>query len=83
MRTPGAAYCALAYAGVKFMNYSFLMWLPYFLIMDRGLPLNIVSLLTTIYDVGGILESISAGWWPRAIGKTTTVLLMLGTLQPF
>jgi sugar phosphate permease len=82
-KIPGVAYCALAYAGMKFMNYSFLMWLPYFLVIDRGLPLTIVSVLTTIYDVGGILGSISAGWWPNAIGKTTAVLLMLGISQPF
>lgn len=79
----GVAFCAFSYAGVKLLNYSFLMWLPYYLVLEHSLPLEIVSVFATLYDLGGILASVVTGVLTSITGKKTIVVLgMLGCSLP-
>jgi OPA family glycerol-3-phosphate transporter-like MFS transporter 1/2 len=80
---PGVALCAFSYGGVKLLNYSFLMWLPYYLVLEHDLPLELVSVFTTLYDLGGILASVLSGALNKSTGsKTIIVLAMLGCSVP-
>ena len=80
---PGVALCAFSYGGVKMVNHSFLMWLPYYLALEHNFPLELVSVFTTLYDLGGILASVLSGVLTKATeSKTIIVLAMLGCSVP-
>mmetsp|Transcript_17498 Transcript_17498/g.17435 ORF Transcript_17498/g.17435 Transcript_17498/m.17435 type:complete len:150 (-) Transcript_17498:207-656(-) len=44
------------------LNYGLLMWLPYFLKTDQDLREEIVAALTGLFDIGGVIGSVTLGW---------------------
>lgn len=49
---------SLAYAFLKFVNYSFFFWLPYYLNNEFGIPESEADQLSTWYDWGGIVGKL-------------------------
>lgn len=61
-KEPGVTYCALSYACVKLLHYGFVLWLPFYLSSIHQMEMTEIGLLATMYDLGGIFGSISAGF---------------------
>lgn len=58
---PGVLPCSLCYAGLKLVNYGFLMWLPYYLGTAYGFSLNLIGIVASLYDLGAVSGSVFAG----------------------
>lgn len=50
------------------------MWLPFFVTVEIGLTGMVKGSLTSLYDIGGIVGSISCGWLTDKVGSRTAVI---------
>lgn len=58
---PGVISYSLAYACLKMVNYSFFLWLPFYLHDNFGWDESKADALSTWYDLGGIIAAVLAG----------------------
>lgn len=59
---PGVIWCSLCYSCIKLLNYGFLLWLPFYLSTSFSMDLTTIGFLATLYDLGAISGSITAGY---------------------
>ena len=82
-KLPGVASCAICYGGVKLLNYGFFMWLPYYLRLYYGMDMIEIGLLTSLYDLGGVVGSVLGGYFSDLVKvRSATVELMLVLAVP-
>ncbi|XP_065910363.1 sugar phosphate exchanger 3-like isoform X1 [Dysidea avara] len=76
---PGVAVYALSYACLKLVNYSFFFWLPYYL--NKAYPSwatpTEAALLSTLYDVGGIIGCIVGGIISDLVGRRCPIVVTM------
>ncbi|KAG8202020.1 hypothetical protein JTE90_010391 [Oedothorax gibbosus] len=76
---PGVVAYSFAYACLKFVNYSFFFWLPFYLQKAYDWREDKADLLSIWYDVGGIIGGILIGYLSdRLETRSPVVGLMLG-----
>mmetsp|Transcript_25771 Transcript_25771/g.45390 ORF Transcript_25771/g.45390 Transcript_25771/m.45390 type:complete len:344 (-) Transcript_25771:1372-2403(-) len=78
---PGVAIYAFGYACVKLLNYAFILWLPYYLRSEVGIKMELLSLLVSLYDLGGIVGSVVSGHISDRIGYRSFVMLPMLALS--
>jgi len=76
---PGIRSVGAAYTLVKMSRYCLMFWLPYFLTKQVGMSAASAALMASIFDVAGVLGSISTG----VICDTLFGGRMIGTVLPF
>ncbi|UJR25073.1 hypothetical protein I4U23_006433 [Adineta vaga] len=85
---PGVFMYSICYACLKLVNYSFFFWLPFYLHSKFSWQESDADLLSTLYDVGGIIGGIVGGLLSDLIGFRSivvvpTLLLAIPTLFIF
>ena len=58
---PGVVEFALCFFFAKFVSYTFLFWLPFYL-QALGFSAGMAGTMSSVFDVGGIVGGIFAGW---------------------
>jgi OPA family glycerol-3-phosphate transporter-like MFS transporter 1/2 len=58
---PGVVEFSLCFFFAKFVSYTFLFWLPFYL-QALGFTAGMAGTLSTVFDIGGIVGGIFAGW---------------------
>lgn len=80
----GVPECAFCYGCIKMLNYAFFMWLPFYLRVQYQMDIMHISILATLYDLGGVLGSIVLGYVSdKFVKKTPSVVLAMGSAVPF
>lgn len=79
---PNVLDYSLIYGCVKLLQYSFLMWLPFFIYNKLQLPEYTGGVLASLFDVGGIIGSIAIGWASDKLSNRAYILfpLLVGTV---
>lgn len=72
---PGVILYALSYACLKFVNYSFFFWLPFYLSGAFGWKETVADQISIWYDVGGIIGGTIAGFISDRFQKRTLVVI--------
>jgi len=72
---PGVLMYSLCYACLKLVNYSFFFWLPFYLNDRFHWDEAEADLLSTLYDVGGILGGIFGGLLSDFIASRSIVVV--------
>ncbi|GAB1609091.1 sugar phosphate exchanger 3-like isoform X5 [Argonauta hians] len=72
---PGVFLCALAYAFLKLVNYSFFFWLPLYLDRNYHWSEDTSDKISIWYDVGGIVGGTVAGYISDRLGKRGIVVV--------
>ncbi|CAF1399815.1 unnamed protein product [Rotaria magnacalcarata] len=72
---PGVAMYSLCYACLKLVNYSFFFWLPFYLHAKFSWQESDADLLSTLYDVGGIIGGIVGGLISDLAGLRSIVVV--------
>ncbi|CAF1318854.1 unnamed protein product [Adineta steineri] len=72
---PGVLMYSLCYACLKLVNYSFFFWLPFYLHSKFNWQESDADLLSTLYDVGGIIGGIVGGLISDVIGLRSIVVV--------
>ncbi|XP_015916554.1 sugar phosphate exchanger 3 isoform X2 [Parasteatoda tepidariorum] len=80
---PGVIAYSFAYACLKFVNYSFFFWLPYYLQMAYKWNEDKADLLSIWYDVGGIIGGIVIGYISDRLESRAPVVGLMLFLAPF
>ncbi|KAL6898043.1 hypothetical protein ACP4OV_006639 [Aristida adscensionis] len=82
-RLPGVAPYAFCLFFSKLVAYTFLYWLPFYIrnnaVAGQFLSHKASGILSVVFDIGGVLGGISAGFLSDAIGAraVTSVLFLL------
>jgi len=77
LKIPGVIEFSLCLFFAKLVSYTFLYWLPQ-LISESGIPDESAAYLSTLFDVGGIVGGIVAGFFNDRFGKpAVTCAIML------
>ncbi|UYV62352.1 SLC37A3 [Cordylochernes scorpioides] len=74
LRIPGVISYSLSFASLKFVNYSFFFWLPYYLHDKYNWSNAEADYLSAFYDGGGIIGSIVVGLLSDWMGYRSPVL---------
>jgi OPA family glycerol-3-phosphate transporter-like MFS transporter 3 len=74
VKIPGVIAFSLNYACIKFLYYGLSMWLPYFLDKRINKP-DLVGLLVSLLDFGGIFGGIVCGWLGDRLGFKSPVIV--------
>ncbi|CAF0990339.1 unnamed protein product [Adineta ricciae] len=72
---PGVFMYSICYACLKLVNYSFFFWLPFYLHSKFNWQESDADLLSTLYDVGGIIGGIVGGLISDLIGFRSIVVI--------
>lgn len=51
------------------------MWLPFFISTQIGLSAMMMGVLTSTFDIGGVIGSIISGWISDRVGSRTVVMV--------
>jgi hypothetical protein len=73
---PGVLQFSLSLFFCKFVSYTFLFWLPYFL-SSNNYPDGVASYLSIYFDLGSIIGSVLCGYLDRYRKPGTTSATML------
>lgn len=79
---PGVIAYSLSYACLKFVNYSFFFWLPYYLQNAYGWKEALADRLSVWYDVGGIIGGILIGYLSDRLESRAPVVGIMLLLSP-
>ncbi|KAL1456543.1 hypothetical protein WDU94_001265 [Cyamophila willieti] len=78
LQIPGVIEFSLSLFFVKLINYTFLYWLPGYIKSSTTLDAGQSGELATVFDFGGVLGGIAAGFMSDVTGKSaTTCAIML------
>lgn len=69
---PGVVEFSLCFFFAKFVSYTFLFWLPFYL-QALGFSAGMAGSLSTVFDVGGFVGGISAGWLSDRLQRRAVV----------
>lgn len=72
---PGVVACAMSYACLKLVNYSFFFWLPLYMKRSWGLSESKSDQLSIWYDIGGIVGGSVGGFISDRLGYRAVVVL--------
>ncbi|CAG2196428.1 SLC37A3 [Mytilus edulis] len=72
---PGVILYALSYACLKFVNYSFFFWLPFYLHGAFGWKETVADDISIWYDVGGIIGGTIAGFISDRFRKRSLIVI--------
>lgn len=72
---PGVIPFSLNYACVKFLYYGLSMWLPYFL-DSRIHKKNLVGVLASLLDAGGVIGSVVCGYVGDRMGYRSPIIVV-------
>lgn len=72
---PGVILYALSYACLKFVNYSFFFWLPFYLHGAFGWKETVADDISVWYDVGGIIGGTIAGFISDRFRKRSIIVI--------
>jgi len=64
---PGVRSVAISYTLVKMARYCLMFWLPYFFTRRVGMGPAASALVSTIFDLAGVVGSVSAGFLVDAV----------------
>jgi OPA family glycerol-3-phosphate transporter-like MFS transporter 3 len=78
VRIPGVIAFSLNYACVKFLYYGLSMWLPYFLDYRIHKP-DLVGVLASLLDLGGVLGAVVCGWLGDRLGYKSPIIVIFLT----
>ena len=77
-RIHGVIEYTVVYSCCKFMNYAWIMWLPYYLYTVVQLEYLQIGVLTLLYEAGAMVGAFGGGWISdRVRSRTGTVKIML------
>jgi sugar phosphate permease len=80
---PGVIEYTLVYSCCKFMNYAWMMWLPYYLTAVIGFDHISVGIIVALYEVGAVVGSFGGGCVSDWVGsRSQTVKVMLFFAAP-
>ncbi|XP_054721463.1 sugar phosphate exchanger 3-like [Uloborus diversus] len=79
---PGVIAYSLSYACLKFVNYSFFFWLPFYLQKQYGWREALADQLSVWYDVGGIIGGILIGFLSDRLETRSPVVGLMLLLSP-
>ncbi|CAJ1063420.1 glucose-6-phosphate exchanger SLC37A2-like [Xyrichtys novacula] len=83
LRIPGVVEFSLCLLFAKLVSYTFLYWLPFYISRVAHLNAEDAGVMSTLFDVGGIVGGITAGLVSDYInGRATTCFVMLLTAAP-
>jgi OPA family glycerol-3-phosphate transporter-like MFS transporter 1/2 len=79
---PGVFVYAISNAFIKLVSYAFLLWLPYYLTSALHEKESLADLLSTLYDIGGMLGGILFGFvsdflYRRKGGRSLVIVPMM------
>lgn len=74
---PSVITYALAFGCAKLLNYSMLMWLPYYLDEKINVQKSLIGTLANFFDLGAITGSILFGWITDRLGVRTPILFIV------
>jgi OPA family glycerol-3-phosphate transporter-like MFS transporter 1/2 len=69
---PGVVEFSLCFFFAKFVSYTFLFWLPFYL-QALGFSAGMAGTLSTVFDIGGIVGGIFAGWLSDKLQRRAVV----------
>ncbi|KAI3422388.1 hypothetical protein GPALN_012906 [Globodera pallida] len=69
-------YC-LCNACLKFVNYAFFFWLPFYLTFKYQWPETEANQLSIWYDIGGIVGSVLGGMASDRLGHRSPIILLM------
>jgi sugar phosphate permease len=82
-KVKGLLIYTMAYTCCKFMNYAWMMWLPYYLETAVGVKHFYIGLSTAGYEIGSVLGTFGGGWVSDLIhSRVKTVQVMLSFVCP-
>ena len=82
-KIPGMVEYTIVYSCCKFMNYGWIMWLPYYLYTKLKLSHKNVGIIVVLYEIGAIFGSFGGGWISDKINsRSLTVKYMLLLVTP-
>uniref|UniRef100_A0A6P4FSZ6 Sugar phosphate exchanger 3 n=1 Tax=Drosophila rhopaloa TaxID=1041015 RepID=A0A6P4FSZ6_DRORH len=70
---PGVVEFSLSLFFTKLVSYTFMYWLPLYIQNSNNLGPELSADLSTLFDVGGILGAIAAGYLSDVSGMSATV----------
>jgi len=73
-------YC-LCNACLKFVNYAFFFWLPFYLTHKYTWPETEANQLALWYDIGGIIGSVAGGYISDKVGHRSPVITTMLVLS--
>ncbi|KAH8271593.1 hypothetical protein KR018_010307 [Drosophila ironensis] len=73
LRIPGVVEFSLCLFFTKLVSYTFMYWLPLYIQTSSTLGPELSADLSTLFDVGGILGAIAAGYLSDLSGMSATV----------
>lgn len=80
---PGVTQYTIAYCCCKFMNYAWMMWLPFFLSTVLHYDYWALGLVTGFYEFGSIIGAFGGGWISDKLkSRSRTVKYMLSIVTP-
>ena len=82
-RIAGVVEYTLVYSCCKFMNYAWIMWLPYYLYTVVQLGHLEIGVLTLLYEAGAVVGACGGGWVSDKVhSRSGTVKIMLCFAAP-
>lgn len=82
-KVEGVLVYTVAYSCCKFMNYAWMMWLPYYLEKVLDVENLIIGLGAAGYEVGSMVGTYGGGWVSDKIGsRSRTAQIMLSFVVP-
>ena len=79
----GLAVYTVAYSCCKFMNYAWMMWLPYYLEKVLDVEHLLIGLGAAGYELGSMVGTYGGGWVSDKIGsRSRTAQIMLSFVVP-
>lgn len=82
LKKPGVIHYSILMGCSKLMHYSFLMWLPLFVLIKLDLEEFQGGVLASLYDIGGVIGAISIGWISDRLSNRIYIFfpLLIGTV---
>lgn len=82
-KIPGVFLYTTSYSCCKFMNYAWMMWLPYYLETSLHLSHFYIGLSTASYEIGSVVGTFGGGWISDLVhSRIGTVQVMLSFVSP-
>ncbi|MGB0128946.1 MAG: MFS transporter, partial [Rhodocyclaceae bacterium] len=81
LRRPTAWAFALAFACYSVQFFTVMVWLPTFLVQQRGLPLALASLLTAVVVLANVPGNLTGAWLLHRHVRRSTLVVVTNVLM--